>query len=304
MNYSPFFRTAFAACMLAIAASPVRSATIAVSYGGNYVITNTTNSRIWGTYVETSPSSGNYQKTIPFNLSSALSPASGYSGPTFYGGATAFQVASATSAANYQSRIVDSGTADRIQIQTGGLGAGATSGWAANTVIFLKADFLGGLSSQTISLGTGSNLSFTYANAASNMAPGSCNGRFLIRDGTTWYISESNLSPSSLSTDTSLSLDPSAVNWAVFTLESSSGVLANFDQGSATFSSHSFTDVTAVGFYGERDSLGTAAAAGGLVGVLNGFNFSVVPEPSSAVLLLLGCLGGLLALRSRRAHRA
>lgn len=264
MNYSPFFRTAFAACLLALAASPVWSAPItAVSYGGDYVSANTANARTWGNW--SSLGGSDIQRTVTFSLTSSLNPASGpgYTGPTFYGGATAVQIGSITEqSANYQSRITNTVPLDRLQIQSGGRDASSTSGWAANTVIFLKQDFTGGLSSQTISLGTGSSLSFTYAGSASGMSSASCNGRLLIRDGLTWYISQDNLSPTT-NTDTSLTLDPTAVNWAVFTLESSVGVLANFDQGSATFSSHSFTDVTAVGFYGERDTVGTNSPTGG-----------------------------------------
>ena len=135
-------------------------------------------------------------------------------------------------------------------------------------------------SSITIDLATFSNTNNTFKGL-----------RFVIQNGSNFYVSSNVLTNAGLAT-----VGGNSMTWASFTPAS----FTSFDNSAAdlgmsvgAFTAQNFNNVTGVGFIfaGDRTN-----AQGPLVRVTD-FVVNVVPEPSSA---LLGGLGMLVLLRRRR----
>lgn len=122
-----------------------------------------------------------------------------------------------------------------------------------------KADFLNGGNSNTVTFDANSSISVSNFRLSTNVAE--C--RWVVRDGTQFYISESKFGTTTLSgqnpTVTKYSvqtLSPTTTKWALYS-PGAGGVpyAIRFNSKTAVFEDHTFTDVTAVGFYAGRDSL-------------------------------------------------
>lgn len=75
--------------------------------------------------------------------------------------------------------------------------------------------------------------------------------RWLVRDGDQFYLAEDQLIKESKWGLEFNSIVPTQTNWAPYSPSGPIGI--DFDQNTAIFTSQAFTDVTAVGFYHERD---------------------------------------------------
>ena len=168
-----------------------------------------------------------------------------------------------------------------------------------------KADFQNGLDSTSdLIFNTSSSLS---VNITENTAGGGnphFDTRFMVKDGTQWYLSNT---VSSGAAPTTLTLSGAALTsetWALYdpaaNLQANPGVTDN-DAGGAsgelTYLAHTFTDITFLGIYTESTD---NSAVGNRKMSWDTFSADVtsVPEPSSAALLLGGC-GMLLGFRRR-----
>lgn len=227
-----------------------------------------------------------------YSSSTAFNPTSGYDmGATsarFYGGATTFSKNGAHVDGFTELSILNQGSNDSIHLHTDS----GTDDHTMHAFLFWdKTDFLNG-SDSAGSLAFDQDSMFSLSTSqVSNGSAGSQDLilRWAVRDGDNWYLSSATniLSPNDTLTDNLYGRD-----WATFDPTAS---YLNFDQDSAAFGvqSSTFTDITAVGFYIDHD-----LATGQPHIHIENFSAAVVPEPGSAVLLLLGL--GRMASRRRR----
>jgi hypothetical protein len=271
---------------LALASTTALNADTILSYGGKYINGSTSN------YARSATGSGSgpYSETLSFSDDDVLSPTSDYTGPTFYGG---YQFSSSTVDGHFSRQQIRSGTTeDSIYLQT--YKATDDGGWDGSELslhaayIFKKEDFLAGHT-------TGSNTITGLSISSNSYSAGT--GRFMVEVGGSYYVSNSTFSASGTK---SLILDSTALTtetWASYAPASD----LNFDQ-TATFTALSLNNVTAVGYYIERDSwTGTTSSTPFGLGITN---FEVtgtttVPEPSSFA-LITGALAMACITRRKR----
>lgn len=311
--------TLLAAATVALATAPLAEAQITVvAYGttptsGNtaYVTANTGLQR-----TASNIASGNYR--LSYSDTSAMSPASGYTGPTFYGGFEALTNGTTgqgnTGVAGTQ-RLGNS-TPDSIQLGSSFVLANAwsasTSASVAGFVSFLQPDWRDStgaaseLNSGNVNI---SSLATTYTIASGN--PSYNSGvvtRWVVKgaDGQ-YYISQSSPT-SNASGITTASVNVASSNWAAITPATSGSLnldLASLDY-SVSGSSMSATALGGVGLYFENDSFTSNDTLNTRwFFQLNSLGFTAtaaIPEPSATALLV--ALGGLAFAAARRQRRA
>jgi hypothetical protein len=285
---SPIMKAKLIALSVAAALSAGSAhAALLVNWGGDYVTANVNFARSTTNNAFAYPSGTGRSKVAAWNESTALSPSSSYSGvsSTFYGGFFASHDGTVTNAPNIttSARIANSGTTDQIylRLQTP-LDASKTAASVGGGVAWLKSDFLNN-STATITFDTTSSLNITLQSLTSGAEV-----RWMIKDGTQWYVSNAahtssgskSLSGASLLAETWLAYDPGS----------------SLLEPTGTFVSHNFTDITAVGYFGWMDISSSALTTTDII--VTAFSVDAIPEPSSA---LLGGLGLLALLRRRRA---
>lgn len=261
-----------------LALAPATHGQSIVNWGGNYVST-TQDLQGKNSDLNATQAGRGFSTTVPMN------PAIGgnYSGTSaqFYGGAVMSQTAHAPVGWNVFA-VENQGALDQIHLRVQDndpLNMHYTMYWD-------KADFLAPFNSQTIALDTNSRLDLTIHNNNSHMDDAV--GRWLVRDGSTFYLSEQTLSfPAAGSQTQSLTFASDAFdgNWAVYT---PSGL--DIDFNGVTFTAQNFTNITAVGFYVEHDLF----THNNLDWSISGFSFSQVPEPGAfglTAIALSACLG-------------
>ncbi|HAU37734.1 MAG TPA: hypothetical protein DCX07_08465 [Phycisphaerales bacterium] len=183
---------------------------------------------------------------------------------------------------------------DQIQFSTN-TGTGVT-GNLKGLVIWQKANFLAGSASgETVVFDNGSVLSVNVA----DVGTGSYNFRFVVKNASTYYISEYSVNVNSTSEGTKtlsqlgLTEQVSGKQWAVY---SPSNTSIGFSSG--TFASVDFNDVEAVGFLMQR---GNATGATIYTRITEfSATATVIPEPTTLVLVGLGACGVLLRRRRNR----
>jgi hypothetical protein len=118
---------------------------------------------------------------------------------------------------------------------------------------------------------------------------------FVIRDGTQFYISQSNNSNGAFT----YTLDGTSLTWAAFDPANWSGFVHGTTPSglgvgaTGSFAAQTFTNITGVGYI-----LGAARANSNNPEVkVTDFQVNLVPEPGA---MLLGCLSMLALLRRRR----
>jgi hypothetical protein len=255
-----------------------------VNWGGDYV-SNTQDLQ------GKNSASNSTQAGRDFSASTPMNPTSGYSGTSaaFYGGAVMSQTAHAPVGWSIFA-VENQGPTDQIHLRVQDndpLNMHYVMYWD-------KADFLAPWNAQPVQFTTLSRFDLTIHNNNSHMEDAV--GRWLVRDGSTFYLSEATFQfPQGNGTVTpslTFASDTDDGNWAVY---SPSGL--NIDFNGTSFTAQNFADVTAVGFYVEHDD----RTHNNLDWHVSGFSMATVPEPTSAALLALG--GGLLAGRSWYARR-
>jgi hypothetical protein len=271
-------------------------AVLYVDWGGNYTTANQAMQRNPGTTpVTTGNIGGNGTQDVwtisTVDQTNAMSPSSGYTGPTFYGGAQAIRYDSfGTSSSNgITMRIHENGSNDLMRWQYLVPGS-VPAEWVAVT-LFTKPDFINGGSGATVTINGTSSLSLTVN--AFNTLPAASTLRFVIQDGSQYYVSNSTatLTSGAGSTFTLSGAALTSETWAAYNPSSSDLRLPT-----TGFSPHSFTDITSVGLAWDVNN----TALGETWNLtISDFEFNAVPEPST-LLLLAGGLTSLMAFRRRR----
>lgn len=255
-------------------------ADVLVNYGpsADYVTANVTFSRT----ATRTLNAGTYTYLNSFSDTSALSPASSYTGPAFYGGYSyVVNGASAAPSALSQQSIYNNersnNTYDDISLQSY-----YNTGWAGTTMS-LASVFVFKLSSPS----SVTDLStFVSSNTANTFRTGAT-WRWVIQTGGSYYVSQSTFNAGGSYTPYQFTLTGlSGAMWAVYTPSDS----LNFDQSAATYATVDTTNVTAVGLYLENDSWAGDSAAIGFDVAIQSFTATGVPEPKSSALLWIGGL--------------
>lgn len=266
-------RTAFcllvAAAQMGGAAPPGRAAgnpTVIADWGGDYVTTDTSMSRyITVEYpVDLDGSNDDARAYLPYSDSEPINPHP--NGPNAYGttyargtsyrfyGGILFQHYNGPFGSKWAEVWYRDGP-DRIYQSSD-----ATSdGWAL--LYWKKEDFLNGANAMTVTFDVSSTLEIlNYAGADGVIDNNFGRVRFVVRDGSQFYISEV-FGDKTTSAGFQLS-DPSSTRWAPYT--PSAPYNLKFDVDHAVFAKHFFSDITAVGFYHATDQSGAANRRAGL----------------------------------------
>jgi hypothetical protein len=244
-------------------AGPLSAATLAVDYGGNYV-TNANGS----------------QPLQPggFDLDGnplQISPVANYTGPVFHG---RMQVFSGTSDTTTY-RIQNSSDLDRIELKTSD-----TPNNTGFLILFRQGTFLNGLNTGNIGFDSTSSIrlnNLIYANQTAD------SGRIVLRQGTTYYISDRVYTMEGNTTTTNLT------NLNYFAYNPASTIDPNSPTTAVSIvSGGMIQNVTEVGFYFEAQNSANAIRIQDIE-----INMVAIPEPAAAALLALAAP---LCLRRRR----
>lgn len=270
----------------------------------NYVTTNTTFERqLTTTPISTTNLGGSATQdvwsSLPLNTTTAQL-STGYTGPTFYGGAQSIRYDSfgTSSAGEIVMRIQDNGaTGDymRVRIREPYTSSGLWE--AVNVTLFTKSNFLNGGSSATIGLDSSSSFFLDFTTALGTTGTRG-DFRFVVQNGSQLYVSNTVYANNGAGTAT---LSGSALlneTWAAYNPTSSDLRLPT-----SSFSAQTLNNITGVGFAWSVNNFGGNVNGGDAQFGVDRFSFaaSPIPEPSSfAALAGLGALG-LVATRRRRA---
>ena len=232
-----------------------------------------------------------------------LSPSTGYSGTSdnFYGGFVINTLNVDSNGDTLQPNahgVHDDGVNDHIKIQT------QHSGNHHHTFALLtywdKTDFLAATNTSVI---LDSNSAFTLSTLESSNFQPNAHLHFVIRNGSQFYVSQAYWGGTNLlDTDRQGDLpDGGSVVYNPFTtglnwkLYNPNGLDLQWTHGSYDYTSSSFTDITAFGFY--VDTLNFTQNNSNLE--IGSFAVTAIPEPSRALLLMAGLMGVLLKRRRR-----
>jgi hypothetical protein len=248
-----------AAALMSGASAPAGQAagnpTVIADWGGDYVTTDTAMARYITVEYPVNLNGGNddaraylpYSDTEPINPNPAGGNAYGDTYATgtsyrFYGGIL-FQRYDGPFGSKW-AEVWERGAPDRIYQS-----ADATSdGWAL--LYWKKQDFLNGARGVTVTFDVASTLEIlNYAGADGVVDNNFGQVRFVVRDGSQFYISE-DFGDKTTSSGFQLT-DPSTTRWAPYT--PSAPYSLKFDAVNAVFAFHTFSDITAVGFYHATD---------------------------------------------------
>jgi len=274
---------------LAVAGTYSANAALLVNWGGDYVITTTNYGRSATSANNAYPSGTGRSKSVAWSESAAFNPSSGYSGTssTFYGGyfASFDGTVSGSSSITIRARVENNGTTDQLnyRFQTPSDATKTTSN-VGGGISWLKGDFL------NFSAGTPSFDSTSSLNMSIQTISGSAAVRWMVQEGSQWYISNTayttagakSLSGASLLSETWLAFDPATVNML---------------EPTGTYAAQTFNNITGVGYFGWANLTGTASTTTDIV--LTSFAVDAVPEPTTWA-LLAGSLTTIMVLRRRR----
>jgi hypothetical protein len=224
----------------------------------------------------------NDRRGLVLSISSTplLAPSSNYTGPAVYGGYETIVYNVGSGNFINATRLVETAV-DNVLLRAAFRNGGGFSGGVGSGFYM----FLAGASG--ISFDATSSLSLTTGGQG-----GGLDIRWLVRDGGTYYISSTTFA-SSAGTTTSL-VDPNSITWAVY---DPSGAYLNLNQTTATFSAHTFTNITAAGVYFEDDTVTGDTSS---IDILK-FAVNAVPEPGTAI--IFGAGFGFLGFVRRRGIR-
>lgn len=294
--------------MFGLAIVSARAATI-VSWGGDYVSAN----QVFVNTTTASPSSyrtytkaGQSYSTL-LNSFQNLTPGAGYSGPSgktanFSGGfmgsagtgaAVPGGTGGITGAINSRA-VLENGANDRISISLQ-----TTNPQIRGAITFAKADFFAGMNLEPVGFDSSSSLSFSGIMGGVRPV-----GRWLVQDGSVWYISLATITQSvSNVVETHALSDLNNMQWAVYapTLSDTAGTYFINEAPTSSYAAHVFENVQSVGVF--FDSYGQPASGDGSSYsrfALQSFSASAVavPEPSMLGFIAFG-LGVVVLARYR-----
>ncbi|MCD8482124.1 MAG: PKD domain-containing protein [Verrucomicrobia bacterium] len=169
-------------------------------------------------------------------------PAPNYSGPIFRGGFRA-QILDDTNRNFNTNQYGNSTTSIRMTPVTGKVSR------VSGVFFFDKEDMEGIQPEDTLSFDAGSYLK------VSSSEPGLFGARWLVRDGTQYYVSEEVIDGSVRSHMTSIPGSLDHGRWAVYNVDAT----MQFNPGSATFETRVFSDITAIGFIVNKEQYDNAS---------------------------------------------
>lgn len=110
-------------------------------------------------------------------------------------------------------------------------------------LLFTKSHFLGGASDPAVKVVLDATSRLDFVGILDGMAP---EGRWVVRDGEDWYVSERTLAPqlAYATPEPRELIDPAAERWAPYNVQSTP-----LDALPTQFEKKSFTNITAVGIY-------------------------------------------------------
>lgn len=226
----------------------------------------------------------------PFSDTLPLSPVSGYSGPTFYGG---YQWTTTTDTRNFtRQQIRNNNTPEPLTDQMYFQVASPSANWdgavltVVGAIVFRQEDFLNGLSAAPLKLENLSMQTTAFFQGESANPP---EVRFLVRVGGIYYLSQTHF-PLDLG-ESNGGLDATALaaeTWSPY------DPLANlsFDQENAIFAALDLDAVTAVGLFFENDGWAGVPEKVTQFGVgirsfeASGTSSQIDPEPSEEFALI------------------
>ncbi|MGE9289858.1 MAG: hypothetical protein ACQKBT_02635 [Puniceicoccales bacterium] len=236
---------------IALSACPsVLSADTLFSFGGDYSSDNAINYR-------TSVGSGDgpYYETVTFDFTTPMSPVTDYTGPTYYGGYEF--ISSTVNGSIGRQGIRENGNEDLIYFQSY-----SPDGWDGSelslhaAILFKQEDWESDFSSGSNTI-TGLSMTTSGGYSAGK-------GRFLIEIRGNYYVSKSTVLMNSTRILQLDETDLLSETWASYDPLND---LNFYQHTTATFFTLELNDVTAAGFYVERDNWtpsGTATTPYGL----------------------------------------
>ncbi|MEX2605929.1 MAG: PEP-CTERM sorting domain-containing protein [Kiritimatiellia bacterium] len=277
------------------------SAALMVDWGGDYVTSTQATSRTQtgdNAQMNDGGQSDNVESSFAYDTGTALSPTSGYTAPsgksgTFYGGnAIARRNSGSSFTATTSLEVIQNGSADRIRFDASNTSVNAST--AGAVLVFSKADYLNGFSSQTVSLDQSSNFSLDSLSVNITSLAEYETARFaVVTAGGVYFNSTALVEGSNTRSGADLATD----NWSLSTL--SSGTSTGMGGGNATgpVLGSTLTDIIGVGLFAFDDN----APSGTSYNLeIDSFSATVIPEPGTLALVGLA-LGALLLFRRRNA---
>lgn len=195
-----------------------------------------------------------WSETIPY-----ITPDSAYSGTSdrFYGGLQFCRFNSNTApnsgaipvAGVREGASTDVATNDAIGLNTMGNFSGATHAH----FVWLKPDFLGTAATTALTFTSTSRLTLSVGDGGSDTIPrwtNITNARWLVREGTQWYVSQSALAGGTGDKVLTFASDSSDGNWAPVNPDGN----LNLNLAGLTYSARNFSNLTGFGYYLENDT--------------------------------------------------
>jgi hypothetical protein len=248
-------------------------ATLLVNWGGDYVAANTNYSRTVSAVANAYPSGTGRSKSLAWSENTVLNPTSSYSGVSsiFYGGYFTSHDGTATTAANItaSNRITNNTSLDQLyyRFQTPA-DTGKTATTAGGGISWVKNDFLA-LSAATIVFNSTSSLNMSIQTLSGGMGV-----RWMVKDGSQWYISNTSHTTTGSKSLSGASL--LAESWLAFNPETS------LLEPTGTYAPHTFGSITAVGYFGWANLTGTAATTSDMVVTAFSANGVAAPPANTA----------------------
>ncbi len=251
-------------------------ATTILNWGGDYVSANA--QMVLGT-----PTDTGLKRTWAYSDTTAKSPSSGYSGPTFYGALESESSAGPTDLT--VKRVTQNAAGDRIDVNNDQ--STATYNRAAGLIFFKQADWLA-LTSGAVSFDATSSIDIRFT--ANNRNSGG--SRAAVLNNGTWYLSSTEFTAYS----GTLSIpNAAAENWGAWT---ATGAPLAAPPGSFTTPGSTFTQIQAVGYWFDVTRSGSTPRNANVA--VDQIIFNAIPEPGSVGLLALGAAAFMIRRRRMR----
>jgi hypothetical protein len=271
------------AAVAVVSAANLNAATMLMDWGSTTYVTSA------ASFSNPAPTDSGLTRVYPYSSATAVSPSSGYTGPTFYA-AIQYSQASGT-LSNITRQIANDNTnGDYISLTT----ASPTN--VSNTlnalIFFKKSDFQNGMSTPTVTLDSTSAFNITRGNGGFTANTKSV--RAAVLDGTQWYLSSASVDPTANNTTYTILADASAGMWGTYdpTTTPMGTIPSSF-----TTPGSSFTNIQAVGFFVDATRTSTGANSN-IFASFSGFEASAIPEP--ATWALLAAVGTFFMVTRRR----
>jgi len=237
--------------------APVKAAdTVVVNWGGDYVtFDNNLRGYITDEYPVNLDGTNNdarsycaYSDTIPLHPPTEYTAGSSYK---FYGGVLLLKYNGGTFGRRWAEIWSGSSLAPRDKLYYG-VGTDDHNTIGYDFRFWKKEDFLNGAQNGTVTFSATSKLEIlNYEGGDGVPANNYGRVRFVVKDGNQFYVSEDFGGPASTTTSFVLT-DPGSRRWALYNPSAPYNI--QFNSTAATFAPHTFTNITAAGYYHSNDN--------------------------------------------------